>query len=248
MPAQTDSRTFQRSANKLIAALPAAEFRGLYERLTTRPYAAHQVLYRRGDSIRHVYFPQGGTSSVLAASTLAQGPEIGVIGNEGVIGANVFFGEATSACDVVVSIGGGAVDVLGVEHFNNAMLQHGAFHNLVVRYSQAVVGQMSQLSACNGGHPPDARACRWLLTAGDRVGRDTFEMSCELLARRLGVPQPSIVRIIAGLSRSGSIEYSRGTVRITNRELLTRHACSCYGAINTMFSRLLPELWTSKPL
>ena len=242
MPAHTDRRPFQRCANKLIAALPPAEFQGLHERLTARPFVTNQILHRRGDPVRHVYFPQGGTCSVLASPTTGDRPEIAVIGNEGVIGANVFFGEATSACDVVVSIGDGAVDVLSVEDFNSAMAQHGAFHNLVVRYSQAVADQVAQLCACNRVHPADGRACRWLLTACDRVDGDGFQLSCGLLAHRLGVSHGSVIRILAGLSRSGTVEYTRGFLRITNRELLMRHACSCYRSMNTTFSRLLPEL------
>ena len=172
--------------------------------------------------------------------------EIAAIGSEGVVGANVFFGESVATGDAVVSVGESDAYVMNVDAFNNAMFQRGGFHNLVVRYSQAVIGQIMQLTVCHRLHSADARACRWLLNARDRVGQDEFPLPYAVFARVLDVPPMTLARTVAGLVNAGGIAYRRGRVRIVDRALLQSTSCECYAAIDGMFTRLLPELFMAK--
>jgi hypothetical protein len=228
--------------NKLIATLPSDEYREVRPQLRSVPLVSQQVLHKRGEAVRAVYFPGGGVCSMLPSPEEGQPSEIAAIGNEGVVGASVFFGERVAAGDTVVSVGGAEGYVMDVSTFNETMGQRRGFHNLVVRYSQAMIGQAIQLTACSRLHRTDARACRWFLTAYDRVGRDEFPLSCRLLPRVLGVPPATAARIVTGLARARLIECRGGQVRIVNRTAMQGRACECYSLISGIFGRLLPEL------
>lgn len=229
-----------------MAALPSQEFVAVRPYLTSVPLVSRQILHKRGDAVREVYFPAGGACSILMATDAGSAGEIAAIGNEGVVGANVFFGESAAAGDAVVSVGESDAYVMDVEAFNHAMLQRGGFHNLVVRYSQAVIGQVMQLTVCNRLHSAEARACRWLLNARDRVGQDEFALSYALFAHVLAVPPATLARTVAALARAGGITYGRGRVRILDRARLQTMSCECYALSNAMFARILPELFTAK--
>lgn len=174
------------------------------------------------------------------------GGEVAAIGNEGVVGANVFFGESVATGDALVSVGESDAYVMDVEAFNNAMFQRGGFHNLVVRYSQAVIGQVMQLTVCHRLHSAHARACRWLLNARDRVGQDEFALSYAMFARVLDVSPTTLASTVAKLVNAGGIAYRRGRVHIVDPALLHATSCECYAAIDAMFTRILPELFPGK--
>lgn len=245
MPGQQTNRT-DKSRNRLIATLPPQEFVEVRPHLKRVPLVTTQLLHKRGDAVREVYFPAGGACSLLMANDGVSAGEIAAIGNEGVVGANVFFGERVAAGDALVSVGESDAYAMDVEAFNNAMFQRGGFHNLVVRYSQAVIGQIMQLTVCHRLHSADARACRWLLNASDRVGQDEFALSYALFAHVLGVTPTTLARTVAALANAGGIAYGRGRVRIVDRALLQATSCECYAVLNAMFPRLLPELFHAK--
>lgn len=248
MAGQASSAFIQpgRSRNRLIAAIPSQEFVQLRPHLKTVPLVTKQVLHKHGDAVREVYFPAGGACSLMTNTDGRLGGEIAAIGNEGLVGANVFFGERVAAGDAVVTVGETEAYMMDVEAFTHAMLRRGGFHNLVVRYSQAVVGQIMQLTVCNRLHSADARACRWLLNARDRVGRDQFPLSYALFADVLDVPPTTIARTIGALVHAGAIDFGRGHVHIVDRAWLQSSSCECYAIIGHMFARLLPELFNSR--
>ena len=202
---------------------------------------SQQVLHRRGEPVGEVYFPGGGACSLLTGDG-RKSAEIAVIGNEGVVGANVFFGEVNAGGDAVVTLADSACYVMNAASFNHVMAQRRAFHNLVVRYSQTVVGQAMQLRLCNTLHSDDARICRWLLTARDRLVQNVFPVRYGVVADRVGISVPTAARILARLADTSAIDYRGGYVRIADREALLERSCECYSALTTMFGRLLPDL------
>ena len=232
--------------NRLISALPRQEFVELRPHLRSVPLVASQILHRRGEAVRNVYFPAGGACSLLMANDGPSTGEIAGIGNEGVVGANVFFGERVAAGDTLVSVGESDTYVMNVDAFNNAMCQRRGFHNLVVRYSQAVIGQIMQLTVCHRLHPADARASRWLLNVRDRLGRDELPLTYAMFAHVLGVTPPTLARTVAALVRAGGISYGNGRVRVVDPAVLQSTSCECYTDIHAMFGRLLPELVIGK--
>ena len=163
-------------------------------------------------------------------------------GPENVIGANVFFGQRVSDCDVVVQIGNPLAHVMDVRAFNSEMEQRGAFYNHVIRSNQALTSEIIRTAACNSLHPVEQRCCRWLLTAHDHADGDEFPLTHDILASLLGVRRPTVTITLMELQRAGLIRQRRGVMVIVNRDGLRERVCECHTSINRSIKRLLPEI------
>ncbi len=233
------------ATNKLLKALPAEEYERISPYLTRVPMRLKDVLHKQGQPVGRVYFPSGGTLSLIKNMVDGQVAEIATIGNEGVAGAHVFFGDTESVGETIVQVPDGDGYAMPAVAFNAEMDRRGPFHNLIVRYYAALTNQVMQSTVCNSLHSVEARACRWLLMIHDRVGRDEFQLTHEFMAGMLGVRRPTVTRIAGSLQRVGLISYPRGRVTILDRPGLESASCECYETVRASFRRLVPEVCQS---
>jgi len=225
--------------NHLLAALPALERERLYPHLELGPLPLGQVLYESGDQPHHVYFPIASIVSLLHVMADDASAELAVVGNEGIVGIALFMGGETMPSRAVVQSAGYAYRLKGQllrEEFNRSReLQH-----LLLRYTQALLTQMSQSVVCNRQHSVDQQLCRWLLLSLDRLASNKLTMTQELIANMLGVRREDVTKVASKLQSAGLIHYNRGRITVLDRPRLEARACECYQVTKSEFDRLLP--------
>jgi CRP-like cAMP-binding protein len=216
--------------NRILAALPAAEFELLAGALVRENLKLGQSLHRAGDTIEHVYFPEIGFISALAVLSTGSPLEIGLIGAEGVAGASVMLGATTSYCDTMCQTGGAAhrlpVVVLKATAANAPRLR-----DLLLKYLHVFNVQVSQTAACNAHHDLSQRLARWLLAAHDRSGVPELSLTQDLIAVMLGVRRSTVSVAAGALQKLDIIRYQHGRITIVDRVGLERAACECYGTV-----------------
>ena len=225
--------------NRLLAALPIAESERLYPHLEWIPLPRGQVLYGSGDELQHVYFPIDAIISLLYVMADGSPAEIAMVGNEGVIGIALFMGGETMPNHAAVLRAGNAYRVKGQllkEEFSRA----GELQHLLLRYTQALLTQMSQTAACNRHHSIHQQLCCWLLLQLDRLGSNVLAMTHEVIANTLGVRREGVTEAARSLQNAGLIRYTRGRITVLDRPGLEACACECYQVVKTEFDRLLP--------
>jgi len=197
-----------------------------------------QVLYEAGVSVHHVYFPTTSVVSCLYTTHNGATAEMALTGNDGVIGVAKFLGGDTIPHRALVQIGGYAIkipaSVLQAEFARGGQLQH-----MLLRYTQALLTQISQTAVCNRLHSVEERLCRWLLLCQDRVNSSEINMTQENIAHMLGGRRESVTVAARHLQDLGLIYYSRGHIRILKREGLERIACECYRIVADELHRLV---------
>jgi CRP-like cAMP-binding protein len=226
----------------LLQSLPAEEYARIAPQLHAVSMKAKEVFHKQGEEIRQVYFPGGGACSLIKVMQDGTVAEIATIGNEGMIGVGVFFGDDLSTGEALVQVPDGEAHTMSVEAFIHEMNRRGAFYNRIIRYSQAFATQIMQTTVCNGLHSAEQRCCRWLLMTHDRVRRDEFELTHEFLATMLGVRRPTVSIIALDLQLRGLIHYRRGFMTIVDRAGLEKASCECYETVRENFARLMPEM------
>jgi CRP-like cAMP-binding protein len=225
--------------NHLLAALPAGESTRFYPSLELVTMPLGDVLYESGDQLQHVYFPTSSIVSLLYVMADGASAEIAVVGNEGIIGIALFMGGETMPNRAVVQSAGYAYRLKGQllkEEFNRA----GELQHLLLRYTQALLTQMSQTAVCNRHHSVDQQLCHWLLLSLDRLPSNELTMTRELIANMLGVRREGVTEAAGKLQSAGLIHYSRGHITVLDRPQLEKRACECYQVVKTEFDRLLP--------
>jgi len=225
--------------NHLLAALPLSESERLYSYLELVPLRLGEILYESGDQLQHVYFPTRSIVSLLYVMADGASAEIAVVGNEGIIGIALFMGGETMPNRAVVQSAGHAYRLRGQllkEEFNRA----GELQHLLLRYTQALLTQMSQTAVCNRHHSVDQQLCRWLLLSLDRLPTNELVMTQELIANMLGVRREGVTEAAGKLQSAGLIHYSRGRITVIDRPRLEARACECYHVVKAEFNRLLP--------
>lgn len=223
--------------NRLLAALPRKEFDRLRPELESIAMTVKYVFYEANAVIRHVYFPLGGVASVVISMKDGVTVEVGLIGNEGMVGIPAFLGADRSPTKAFTQVPGAALR-MRADTFKR-LAETGPLRDILQRYSQAMLTQVSQSVACNHLHSVEERMCRWLLMTHDRMGADEFPLTQEFLAQMLGVRRPSVTVIAGSLQGAGLISYHRGQVRIRKRQELEAASCECYGVVKAEFDRLL---------
>jgi len=224
--------------NFLLAALLDAEFDRLAPHLELIPMKLGEVLYESGGKLQHAYFPT--TSIVSLHYVLENGgsSEIAGVGNEGVLGISLFMGGNTTPSRAVVQTGGYGYRLKAhvlIEEFNRA----GSVMRLLLRYTQALLTQMSQTAVCNRHHSVDQQLCRWLLLTLDRMPGNELTMTQELIASMLGVRREGVTEAAGKLQSAGYISYRRGHITVVDRAGLEKNVCECYGVVKKEFARLL---------
>jgi hypothetical protein len=199
------------------------------------------VLYEPGGQLRNAYFPTTSVVSLRNVMHSGASAESAGVGNEGVVGIALFMGGNTTSSSAVVQIAGHAYRLdarLLKEEFDRA----GWMQKLLLRYTQALITQMSQTAACNRHHTVEQQLCRWLLLTIDRVPSHEVIMTQELIASMLGVRREGIVEAAGRLQRAGFISYRRGHISVLERSGLETRACECYAVVKTELSRLLSDV------
>ncbi|MEO5625042.1 MAG: Crp/Fnr family transcriptional regulator [Dokdonella sp.] len=226
-------------ANRLLAALPKAEWARWLPYLEPVELPLGRVLYESGSKLAYVYFPTTAIVSLLYVMENGSSAEIAVVGNEGIVGISLFMGgESTSSRAVVQSAGGGfrlKANVMMLE-FNRA----GPALHLLLRYTQALITQMAQTAVCNRHHSLDQQLCRWLLLSLDRLPGNELVMTQELIANMLGVRREGVTESAGRLHKAGLIEYQRGRIKVLDRAELEKRTCECYAVVKNEYDRLLP--------
>jgi len=226
--------------NQLLAYLPAAEQQRWFPKLERVDMPLGQVMYEAGVTLKYVYFPTTAIVSLLGVMESGASAEIAVVGNEGVVGVSLFMGgDSTSSRGVVQSAGTGYR--LAAQLMKNEFNKAGPVLHLLLRYTQALITQMSQTAVCNRHHSLDQQLCRWLLLTLDRLAGNEIVMTQELIANMLGVRREGVTEGALKLQKAGLIRYVRGHITVLDRKALERRSCECYAVVKREYVRLLPE-------
>jgi CRP-like cAMP-binding protein len=224
--------------NQILNALPDAERERLFPHLQLVELPLGKVLYESGGRLRHVYFPTDSIVSLLYVMENGSSAEIAVVGNDGAIGLALFMGGETTTNRAIVQSAGRAYRLAGTRLKQEFDL-HGKLLHILLRYTQALITQMSQTAVCNRHHSVDQQLCRWLLLSLDRLDSNQLHMTQELIANMLGVRREGVTEAAGKLQKLGAIEYSRGKIKVLNRAQLERYSCECYAVVRKETDRLL---------
>jgi CRP-like cAMP-binding protein len=226
--------------NHLLAALPAADHARLLPELDLISMPLGWAIYESGDRQGYVYFPTNAIVSLMYVLADGASTELGLVGNDGLVGIALFMGgETTPSRAVVQSAGEGyrlKASILKAEFERGGMLQH-----LLLRYTQALITQMTQTAVCNRHHSVDQQLCRWLLLSLDRLPSNELRMTQALMADMLGVRREGVTEAAGNLQAAGLIQYSRGKITVLDRLKLEARVCECYGVVRRETDRLFPR-------
>lgn len=222
---------------ELATSRAALEFR---RRLVPVELRFGDVLHDAGVTQTHVYFPATGVVSVLYLMSNGSSAEIGLIGNEGLIGVPAALGAERSTTRAMVQVAGHGFRATATDVQKLVSLDP-AFRLLLHRYVQVMLTQATQTAVCNRYHTTLQQLCRWILHSVDLSGNDEIIMTQQLMAEMLGVRREGISIVAAQLRSEGLIEYARGRMRILDRKGVEQRACECYGAVVSEMRRLLPD-------
>lgn len=229
------------SQNQLLAALPAADFEPLAAHLQRVSLALGEVLYEPGRALQFAYFPTSAVVSLHYVTASGAGAETAGVGCEGVVGVSLFMGGQTMPGAAVVQTAGLAYR-LERGRLQNAFAQGGLLQHLLLRYTQALITQMSQTAACNRHHSVEQQLSRWLLLTLDRLPARELVMTQELVASMLGVRRESVTEAAGRLQHMGYIRSRRGHIAVVDRQGLESRSCECYGVVKQELGRLMCDV------
>jgi CRP-like cAMP-binding protein len=224
--------------NRLLAALPAAEYERLRPLLRPVEFSLGEVVYEFAGQLDYVFFPTSSIISLLYTMENGTSAEMGLTGNDGVLGIALFMGGGTMPNRAVVQSAGGALR-MKAKALQDEFALGGKFQQLLLRYTQALITQISQTAVCNRLHSVEQQLCRWLLLSHDRLQTDELIMTQELIADMLGVRREGVTVAAGHLQDAGAISYVRGRIQILDRPKLEETVCECYRVVKDEFERLL---------
>lgn len=226
------------SLNKLLCTLSDSEFQEIAPYLEEVTLTAGTVLHEAYEPIKIVYFPLTAMISLVSIMENGSTTEIGLIGNEGMIGVPVFLGGEYTINRAIVQLSGKSLkmrsDIL-VRKFKEA----GALQKILLLHTQARLTQISQSAACNRQHKIESRLARWLLSVYDCVLSDELELTQEFVSNMLGVRRAGVTIAANTLQKRGIIRYNRGRIIILDHKKLEETSCECYRIVQKEFMRLL---------
>jgi CRP-like cAMP-binding protein len=227
--------------NQLLAVLPTVEWERWAPQLELVELPLGKVLYESGAVAQYVYFPTTAIVSLLYVLESGASAEIAVVGHEGVVGVAIFMGGGSTPSRAVVQSAGMGyrlrADIIKAEFEHSSPVMH-----LMLRYTQALITQMSQTAVCNRHHSLDQQLCRWLLLSLDRLTGNELVMTQELIANMLGVRREGVTEAALKLQAAGLIRYARGHISVLDRPGLEHRTCECYQVVKKEYDRLLPDL------
>jgi CRP-like cAMP-binding protein len=227
--------------NHLLAAVPPKEYDRLAADLELVAMPLGEVLSESGHAMRYVYFPSTCIVSLMYVLEDGACAEIAVVGNEGIVGFSLFMGGGSTPGRAVVR-GGGHAYRLKADLLLREFERGGPVQRLLLRYTQALITQMTQTAVCNRHHSVEQQLCRTLLLTLERLNGTSLTLTHELIAGVLGVRREGISEAAGNLQRAGLIRYSRGHIEVLDRAGLQQAACECYRVVKLEFDRLLSDL------
>jgi CRP-like cAMP-binding protein len=230
--------TVEPTGNRLLARLPREELERLRPHLGHVSFSLGEVIYESGGMQSHIYFPTTAIISLLYLMENGSSAEMGVAGCEGLVGVALFMGGGTVPNRAVVQSAGAAFR-MKTKVLQDEFARGGMFQRLLLRYTQALMTQMSQTAVCNRLHTVEQQLCRWLLLSRDRLDSDELVMTQELIANMLGVRREGVTHAAGRLQEGGLISYVRGRITILDRRGLEAAVCECYKVVKDEYDRLL---------
>jgi CRP-like cAMP-binding protein len=230
--------TLETAGNRLLARLPPEEFERLRPHLSRVSFKLGEVIYESGGRQSYIYFPTTAIVSLLYLMENGSSAEMGLAGCEGLVGIALFMGGDTVPNRAVVQSAGAAYR-MKTKVLQGEFARGGTFQRLLLRYTQALMTQMSQTAACNRLHTIEQQLCRWLLLSRDRLDSDELVMTQELIANMLGVRREGVTQAAGRLQEQGLISYVRGRITILDRRGLEASVCECYKVVKDEYDRLL---------
>jgi len=224
--------------SRFLSALPPETFLSVAPHLEAVRLNARAVLWEPNAPIEWAYFPRNAVASITVPLPHLAGVKAGTVGTEGLVGVPLILGSDRTASRAVVEVAGDAFR-MSADNFRRLLAEESRFRNFALRYAQAFLEQVSQSVACNTRHGLRERCARWLLMTHDRIGGTEIMLTHSFLAQMLGVRRAGVTVVAGTLQRDGVITYSRGRVRVLDREALESAACECYGSVAESYNRLL---------
>ncbi len=221
-PAKHDS-----PVNGLLAALPRKDRLHFVAGCEDVPLVLSDMLFESGEQVRHVHFPTTGFVSLLSPIDGSTRLEVGLVGDEGMVGSPLVLGVALSPLQALVQ-GAGRSLRMGAAAFRRELARSPPLQQLLNRYVYVRMTQLAQAAGCTRFHLVEARLARWLLMTQDRAHSPAFHITHEFLAAMLGVRRAGVTKAATSLQKLGLIRYSRGNIEILDRAGLTAASCTCY--------------------
>jgi len=225
-------------SNRLLALLAPADYAFLEPHLEPVRLTYRRLLYQANKPIEFVYFVETGVGSLVSTMRNGAASEVGTIGNEGIVGLPVIFGDKQAPTSVYIQVPGAGVR-MKADLFWEALQQSASMRATMLHYAQAFFNQVAQSVACAHHHTLEQRCCRWLLMTHDRMDSDEFLLTQEFLAMMLGVRRAGVTVAANALKRAGMIRYQRGRITILDCTGLKKRSCECYEITKREFDRLL---------
>jgi CRP-like cAMP-binding protein len=235
------SRSFpceQQTSNQLLSSLSAEEYARLAPHLHSVRLGLGDVIGQESRGFAFAYFPTSSVVSLICDMEDGGTVEVALTGNDGVLGTSLFLGGNAITSRAMVGIAGEALR-MEARILRDQFMRGGAFQRVLLRYTSALITQISLTAACNRKHTLEKRLCRWLLLIRDRVDSDELIMTQEFIANMLGGRRETVTVAAGRLQDAGLIHYSRGRLRIVNRKRLEETVCECYKAVTVECHRLL---------
>lgn len=233
------TKTPVRVVNRLIASMPRQDRSRILQRSEPVDLVFGAVLCEPDEPFRHVYFPLTGFISLVAPVRGRQPLEIGLVGNEGMIGATLALGVTAIPMRAVVQ-GSGTALRMTTARFRRLLRDNSGVLKNLNRYLYVLMAQVSQTATCSRFHDVEARLARWLLQSHDRAHANHFHLTHKFLAGMLGVRRSGVTIAAGDLQRRDLISYRRGTIRVLDRKGLEAASCDCYGAVVEDYARMFP--------
>jgi CRP-like cAMP-binding protein len=226
--------------NRILAALPPEQFARLVPQLSTVHLERDEVVYITGDQIRYVYFPINGLMSLLSTTETGSTVEVAMVGNEGIIGLPVILKNKLIPYEVTVQTQAEAYRIRS-EDLQQEFDKGEALHELILRYLNVLIAEISQSALCHRFHTVEEALGRWLLMAQDRLNTESLHLTQEIISHALGVPRTGVTMAAGALQRAGLIRYSRGKIMILDREGLAQNSCECFRIVHHELSHFLAD-------
>lgn len=224
--------------NRLLFTLSVHEQKRLLPNLELVTFARGEVICESGGHLNYAYFPTTSVVSFLYTMLDGATAEMGLVGNDGMVGITLILGGETTSNRAVVQIAGDAFR-MRANSLTREFARGGAFQHSLLSYTQALIAQISQTAVCNRLHPMVERLSRWLLLCHDRVESDELLLTQEFIGNMLGGRRESVTVAAGQLQDAGLIRYTRGHIRIIDRKRLEASACECYQVVKNECERLL---------
>lgn len=234
----TTANTSDLIPNRILAALPSAEYQHLLPHLKHIDLPQGEILYNPGDRIEYVYFPNSGIISLVTLLKDGASVEVGVVGREGMCGISIVLGDDRAPSQAIVQIGDGAIR-LKANILREELKRGGQLRNLLQRFILVCLQRTSQTAACNRNHHVGERLAFWLLTCHDSMGHNRLKLTQDFIGEMLGTRRAGVSEAAMTLQSLGLIKYSRGDINILDRPGLEEFSCECYRVVRQEFDRLL---------